>query len=206
MIWIATEAMGGPIRAGCRCGRAPLVSPVLPTPTRPVRPQSFRQRRRHVRMDTRTPDISTRRGNTVIRGGQPRTVSRRRRMRREPNRQDPNRPGRNRTGRRRPIRSLLIRRQLVRRRPNRAAAGAPAPGPNAIARSLSGLLMNAISSSGNCIGTAGICLDRLLKQRSALRKPDFSFDFPPPRGGLRSLSVAADYIATKSRAFSGLLS
>jgi hypothetical protein len=25
---------------------------------------------------------------------------------------------------------------------------------------------------------AGICLDRLLKQRSALRKPDFSFDFP----------------------------
>jgi hypothetical protein len=24
---------------------------------------------------------------------------------------------------------------------------------------------------------AGICLDRLLKQRSALRKPDFSFDF-----------------------------
>jgi hypothetical protein len=56
---------------------------------------------------------------------------------------------------------------------------------------------------------AGICLDRLLKQRSALpalRKPDISFDFPPPRGGLRSLSVAADCIATKSRALSGLLS
>ena len=27
----------------------------------------------------------------------------------------------------------------------------------------------------------GICLDRLLKQRSALQKPDFPFDFPPPR-------------------------
>jgi len=108
---------------------------VLPTPTRPVRPQSFRQRRRHVRMDRRTPDISTRRGNTAIRGGQPRTVNRRRRMRREPNRLDPHRPGRNRAGRRRPIRSLLIRRQPIRRRPNRAAVAAPAPGPNAIARS-----------------------------------------------------------------------
>jgi hypothetical protein len=49
-------------------------------------------------------------------------------------------------------------------------------------------------------------LDRLLKQRSALRKPDFSFDFPPPRGGLRSLSVAADCLATKPQALSGLLS
>jgi len=66
--------------------------------------------------------------------------------------------------------------------------------------------MNAISSSGNFIGMAGICLDRLLKQRSALRKPDLSFDFPPPRGGLRSLSIAADCLTTKSRAFSGLLS
>jgi hypothetical protein len=53
---------------------------------------------------------------------------------------------------------------------------------------------------------AEICLDRLLKRRSALRKPDFSFDFPPPRGGLRSLSVAADCIAMKSRALSELLS
>ena len=66
--------------------------------------------------------------------------------------------------------------------------------------------MNTISSSGDFSGMAGICLDRLLKQRSALRKPDFSFDFPPPRGGLRRMSVAADYIATKSRTFSGLLS
>jgi len=53
---------------------------------------------------------------------------------------------------------------------------------------------------------AGICLDRLLKQRSALRKLDFFFDLPPPRGGFRSLSVAADYLATKSRALSELLS
>jgi hypothetical protein len=53
---------------------------------------------------------------------------------------------------------------------------------------------------------AGICLDRLLEQRSALREPDFSFDFPPPCGGLRSLSVGADCIATKSRILSGLLS
>jgi hypothetical protein len=42
---------------------------------------------------------------------------------------------------------------------------------------------------------AGICLDRLLKQRCALRKPDFVFDFPPQRGGLRSLSVGAFCLA-----------
>jgi hypothetical protein len=41
--------------------------------------------------------------------------------------------------------------------------------------------MNMISSSGNFIGMAEIRLDRLLKQRSALREPDFSFGFPPPR-------------------------
>jgi hypothetical protein len=35
--------------------------------------------------------------------------------------------------------------------------------------------------------TGSGCL-RLLKQRSALRKPDSSFGFPPQRGGLRSLS------------------
>jgi hypothetical protein len=60
--------------------------------------------------------------------------------------------------------------------------------------------MNTLSSSGNFIWVAGSCLDRLLKQRSALRKPDFFFDFPPLRGGLRSLSVKAGCIATKSRA------
>jgi hypothetical protein len=32
--------------------------------------------------------------------------------------------------------------------------------------------MNIISSARNLIAMAGICLDRLLKQRSALRKPD----------------------------------
>jgi hypothetical protein len=66
--------------------------------------------------------------------------------------------------------------------------------------------MNIISSSGNFIGMAETRLDRLLKQRSALRKPDFFFGLPPPRGGLRSLSVGADCIATQSRALSGLLS
>jgi hypothetical protein len=52
---------------------------------------------------------------------------------------------------------------------------------------------------------AGIRLDRLLKQRSALQKPDFSFDIPPQRGGLGSLSVGADCLATESRALSELL-
>ena len=51
--------------------------------------------------------------------------------------------------------------------------------------SLSGLPMNTISSSENFIWMAGICLDRLLKQRCAL--PDFSFDPPLPHGGLRAL-------------------
>jgi len=63
-----------------------------------------------------------------------------------------------------------------------------------------------ISSSENFLDMAAVCLDRLLKQRSALRKPDFSSDFPPRRGALRNLSVGADYIATKYRAPSELLS
>jgi hypothetical protein len=66
--------------------------------------------------------------------------------------------------------------------------------------------MNTLSSSGNFFWMAGICLDRLLKQRSALQKSDFSFDLPPPRGGITSLSVGAGCIATKSRALSELLS
>ena len=45
------------------------------------------------------------------------------------------------------------------------------------ARILSDLLMNTMPSSGSFIWMAGICLDRLLKQRFALRKPEFSFDF-----------------------------
>jgi hypothetical protein len=73
------------------------------------------------------------------------------------------------------------------------------------AKSLSDLPLNTISSSRDFIGMAGICRDRLLEQRSALRKPDCSFDFPPLRGGLRSLSVGADCFATKSRALFGLL-
>jgi hypothetical protein len=66
--------------------------------------------------------------------------------------------------------------------------------------------MNIVSSAGILIAMAGICLDRLLKRRSALQKPDFSFDIPPLGGGLRSLSVGADCIATDSRALSELLS
>jgi hypothetical protein len=66
--------------------------------------------------------------------------------------------------------------------------------------------MNTVSSAGIFIAMAETCLDRLIKQRSALPKPDFSFDFPPPRGGLRSLSVGADCLATESRALSELLS
>jgi hypothetical protein len=63
-----------------------------------------------------------------------------------------------------------------------------------------------ISSSEYFPGMAEICLDRFLKQRFALRILDISFDFPPPSGGLRSLSVGADCVATKSRALSALLS
>jgi hypothetical protein len=73
-------------------------------------------------------------------------------------------------------------------------------------RSLSDLLMNIVSSAGIFIAMTGICLDRLLKQRSALQKLDIPFDVPPLRGGLRSLSVGADCLATESRALSALLS
>jgi hypothetical protein len=55
--------------------------------------------------------------------------------------------------------------------------------------------MNIVSSARIFIAMEGICLDRLLKQRFALHKPDFFFYFPPPCGGLRSLSVGADCIA-----------
>jgi hypothetical protein len=44
---------------------------------------------------------------------------------------------------------------------------------------------------------AAICLDRLLKQRSALRELAIPFDFPPQRGGLRSLSLRAVCIAAE---------
>jgi hypothetical protein len=66
--------------------------------------------------------------------------------------------------------------------------------------------MNILSSAKTLIAIEGICPDRLLKQRCALRKPDFNFDFPPPCGGLRSLAVEAGCTATKSRTLSELLS
>jgi len=66
--------------------------------------------------------------------------------------------------------------------------------------------MNIISSASNLIAMAGTCLDRLLKQRSALRKPDIPFDFPPQSGGLRSLSGGTVYIATVTTSGSRTLS
>ena len=63
-----------------------------------------------------------------------------------------------------------------------------------------------ITSSGNFLGMTAICLDRLFKQRSALHKLGTPFDFPPQRGGLRSLSVGAGCLATVSRALSELIS
>jgi hypothetical protein len=57
-----------------------------------------------------------------------------------------------------------------------------------------------MSSSGIFNRVAVICLDRLPKQRSALRKPDLSFAVPPLGGGLGSLSVGADCLAAKYRA------
>jgi hypothetical protein len=47
------------------------------------------------------------------------------------------------------------------------------------------------------IAMDGICLDRLLKQRPALLQPGIPLDFPPQRGGLRSLSGGAACIAAE---------
>jgi hypothetical protein len=58
--------------------------------------------------------------------------------------------------------------------------------------------MDAMSPSGNFNGMTGICPDRRLKQRSALRKQYFSFDLPPPCGGLGNLSAKVDCGPTKS--------
>jgi hypothetical protein len=49
--------------------------------------------------------------------------------------------------------------------------------------SLSDLPINNTSTSENFLWLAKTFLARLLNQRSALRKPDASFDLPPPRGG-----------------------
>jgi len=57
--------------------------------------------------------------------------------------------------------------------------------------------MSIVSSAKIFIAMAGICFDRLLKQRSALRKLGIPFDLPPRRGGLRSLSVGAICIAAE---------
>jgi hypothetical protein len=65
--------------------------------------------------------------------------------------------------------------------------------------------MNIVSSAGVFVALAGTCVDRLLKQRFALRKSDFFFKFPPHRGGLRSWSGKADCLATESRALSELV-
>jgi hypothetical protein len=43
----------------------------------------------------------------------------------------------------------------------------------------------------------GICLDRLLKQRSALHKQGILIDLPPQRGGLRSLSGVTVFVAAE---------
>jgi len=69
------------------------------------------------------------------------------------------------------------------------------------------------TQKGNSHGQAPLlwcavaCFNRLPEQRSALGNPDFSFQFPPPRGGLRSL-VRQGGIATPRnfRAFPELLS
>jgi hypothetical protein len=58
--------------------------------------------------------------------------------------------------------------------------------------------MNIVLLVRNFVAMAGICLDRLLKQRAALRTLGVLFGFPPQRGGLRSLSgeevcLAAEY-------------
>jgi hypothetical protein len=44
----------------------------------------------------------------------------------------------------------------------------------------------------------GVCLDRLVKQRAALRKTCISLDFPPQRGGLTSLSGGAVCFAAET--------
>jgi hypothetical protein len=62
--------------------------------------------------------------------------------------------------------------------------------------------MNTLSSSGNFVGMAGICLDRLLKQRSALPHHGPLADLLPQRGGLRSLSVAVVGLAAAIENFS----
>ena len=51
--------------------------------------------------------------------------------------------------------------------------------------------MNIVSWANSFIAIAGIGLDRLPKQRSALHQPGIPSGFPPQRGGFRSLSVGS---------------
>jgi hypothetical protein len=57
--------------------------------------------------------------------------------------------------------------------------------------------MNISTSAEIFIAMEGIFLDRLLKQRAALRRSGIPFGFPPQRGGSRSLSVAAVCLAAE---------
>jgi hypothetical protein len=57
--------------------------------------------------------------------------------------------------------------------------------------------MNTESSAGSSFAMEGVSLDRLLKQRSALRKLGVPFDLPPQRGEFRSLSGGAVCIAAE---------
>jgi hypothetical protein len=61
-----------------------------------------------------------------------------------------------------------------------------------------GLANVTVSSSGNFLGIAAIHLDRLLKQRIALRKRTIPFALPPQRGGLRNLSGRAVSLAAET--------
>jgi hypothetical protein len=58
--------------------------------------------------------------------------------------------------------------------------------------------MNTMSSSGSFIWMTGICLDRLLKQRLALRKPDSALGFSAATPRIRRL-VAHTEVTKASR-------
>ena len=66
--------------------------------------------------------------------------------------------------------------------------------------SLSDLPTNIVFAAKISIPMEEICLDRLLKQRSALPKPDILFDFPPPRGVLtQNTQIDTEVLARRSR-------
>jgi hypothetical protein len=55
--------------------------------------------------------------------------------------------------------------------------------------------MNIATLTNAFLPMQGFCLDRLLKQRSALRRSSAPSDLPPPCGGIRSLSGGEDGLA-----------